>query len=229
MTTSVNYAVHNAPGRVEALKRSIASIVDQVDIVRVYWNNLEPVFIHDKVINLTGPDKTDNGKFAGVPFVTDEHFFSCDCDIIYPNDYVYKTLGVMEEHQLAVVSYHGRQIVNSDVIHTNYYYGKHRVYSYLNEVTELTPVDIVGTGVCCTDTRFFRPLRVKDSKFICMSDLVFSLAAAKEGIDLFVAPHPSGWFEPIRFHNNIYNIFKNKDQTEQASHVVEIARIKGII
>jgi len=235
MIISANYATHKAPGREDALKKAVESIVDQVDVVRIYWNEYSPNeipkwFSQEKIQNSSGVcGMTDEAKFFWIQEdMDDEYYFTGDSDIIYPSDYVYKTLGMMAEHDLKVISYHGRQIVNSEVIHTNYYYGRHRVFSYLNEVTEFVPVDIVGTGVCCTDTRFFKP-SIAQSKHKCMSDLVFSLEAAKAKIDLFVAPHPTGWFEPIRLEGNIYNTFKNKDQSEQASIVVQIAKLKGII
>jgi hypothetical protein len=227
MIITANYAIHDAPGRLEALRKSVESIINQVDVVRIYWNAFSPDripewFVYQQnIVNWYGEDYTDNGKFFAMYLIENEYYFTCDGDILYPEEYVYKTLGMMVENDLKVISYHGRQIVTDHDWESSYYYGGHRIYSYLNEIQDFVPVDIVGTGVCCTDTRFFKP-NIARSKHKCMSDLVFSLEAAKKGIDLFVAPHPTGWFEPIRLEGNIYNTFKNKDQSEQVGLVKEI-------
>jgi hypothetical protein len=89
--TSANIATH-AP-RLESLRKTVDSLLPQVDVVRIYFNDathqngqrktikIHPVSGH---VNLT-----DNGKFYFLDHTEpDEIYFTCDDDIIYPPDYV---------------------------------------------------------------------------------------------------------------------------------------------
>ena len=104
------------PCRQNQLSLMISSIIDQVDEVRVCLNDFEdmPEWLQnmDKVY-LTIPIKnyTDNGKFLNLPgtgSVSDilaannprkpEYYFTMDDDIVYPPDYVEKTIERIERY-----------------------------------------------------------------------------------------------------------------------------------
>ena len=65
------------------LMKVVDSLVDQVDLVRIYANDYEPKIDHPKVQVTTGEDMTDNGKFFWLP-ESKGIYLSCDDDIIYP-------------------------------------------------------------------------------------------------------------------------------------------------
>ena len=231
MKTTANYATHPAPGRLEALRISVESIINQVDIVRIYWNeyNVHDVpdwFRHnDKIECAFGPNRTDNAKllFLGPK---NEYYFMADDKIIYPSDYVEVMLRHLETNQ--VVSCHGRKIVTDGNYLNSYYLGSHLVYDYRMEVKEMKPVEIIGTGVTAFDTAWFRPDTIANDKRHKMSDLLFSLEAAKQNIPLFVIPHAEGWLRCQQMPSSICAEMQKTDQKEQIEIVKEIINILGL-
>jgi hypothetical protein len=91
MKTSANIATH-AP-RLESLRKTVDSLLPQVDVVRIYFNECDPpewATQNDKIHPVSGHvNLTDNGKFYFLDHTEpDEIYFTCDDDIIYPPDYV---------------------------------------------------------------------------------------------------------------------------------------------
>jgi len=89
MITSANFVTYPGEKRLQALEFAVASIRQQVDIVRICWNNytsIPPGF--DFALNkIPIEDLTDNGKFYFVPFANEDMYLTCDDDILYPEDY----------------------------------------------------------------------------------------------------------------------------------------------
>lgn len=230
MKTTANYSTYPGIGRFAALKRSVKSIINQVDQVYIYWNltqwGLIPKWFKDnhKIINLVGENLTDNGKFYPLKFRQDCIYLSCDDDLLYPKGYA----DFMAEQAKAytVVSLHGRRIQLDQDWQTSYYYGGHLVYSYLNDVDRIQKVDIIGTGVAAFNTKKFRPESIVHDPRHKMSDLLFSLEAAKQDRAMYVLPHKGAWVKPIRMESSIYSETYRGDQTEHVKIVKEIVNLK---
>jgi hypothetical protein len=217
---TANYATYGNPARLKALKQSIESIVNQVDIVRVRYNGS----IHDrhlfegiermpKVEFYCGEDLTDLGKFFGLSFLKDEYFFTCDDKIIFPPDYVKRTISLIDRHR-CIVTYHGRILRND----SSYYKGNHTLFDYRRQQTVEQPVDVPGTGVMAFRTDYFCPVEILDSPYMKMVDLVFALQARKEKKRIICLKRAAGWIRSINM-KGIWHEFnegpRKKPETEQ--------------
>ncbi len=208
MKKTANFATY--PPREAALKKAVESIIDQVDEVRIHFNEYiyQEIPLHfqnmEKVFCSAGDNFTDNGKFEPLDnFAYDtleEYYFSCDDDIIYPQDYVEKTVANIQRYGI-IVTYHGRKLQGLD---RNYYRG-HKSFRCLGEVTEDVVIDVAGTGVTAFDTRYFHPEGITQDKRQKMSDLLFSLEASKQKKVIGCCSHEAGWIKTIIHDENIYD------------------------
>lgn len=168
--------------RLPFLDQAVASLIDQVDEIHVYNNS------HN-------PDLTDNGKFYPLSQLTEPcYFFSCDDDIIYPSDYTAKMIKAIEQHSgQAIVTHHGRRLKG---IGLNYYRG-HYNYRCMDDIHGTCRIDVAGTGVTAFRTDVFNPCNICTSSDHRMSDLVFSLEAAKQQVPIYIQPHMRGYFQDL--------------------------------
>lgn len=223
MITSANYATYPAPGRLESLLKSIDSIINQVDIVRVYFNGytLDQIpSLPPKVqaICIPGLDLTDLGKFYPLKHLTKhEYYFTCDDDIQYPPDYVQHTL--RHAHLGPVLTYHGR-IINPLGNPKSYYRGGHFVYSYLDPHPTSYELHIPGTGVMMIDTSQAEIGHIPDSP-ARMADLVFANACDSP---IHLVPHSGGWLKNIWVDGSITQQFTNRS-ADESLHLFQIKKL----
>ena len=171
-------------GREEQLRRTIESLNGQVDEIIIYDNDINK-------------DITDLGKFYGLR--SNVYYFSCDDDIVYPGDYVQRTIEEIEKHK-CIVTYHGRKLKGKGL---NYYTG-HESYSAFRNVFDTKFIDIAGTGVTAFNTNYFNPKDITSSKFMKMSDIVFSIEAKKQSKNIILLPHSQGWINEQKTAINIH-------------------------
>ncbi len=186
---------------------------------------------NNKILGTFGGDLSDNVKFSELPLINlfgkHELFYSCDDDLIYPPEYVAYLRTWLIDHP--VVSLHGRKLQTTGNYLNSYYRGSHLVYDYRCHVADLQEVEVIGTGVAAIDTSKFCPSEIYRSPFKKMSDLVFSLEAAKQGVPLFVVPHPENWVQSIQMSESICQEQQNQPQLDQIDHVKQIMQLKGMI
>lgn len=187
-------------------QKAIASLSDQVDLIFLYDNN-------------TKTDLTDNGKFYGLSRISDPcYYFSCDDDLQYPPDYVQKTIEAIEKHK-CIISHHGRVLKGKD---RNYYTG-HASYRCLSDQFETLPLHVAGTGVTAFRTDYFNPTELHKAKDHRMSDLVFSLEAARQDRTIMTIPHRKGWIKQLDIdHTTSCHTVMSKNQTRLISVANEI-------
>jgi len=224
---TANYATYKDPARLKALRQSVESIIDQVDLVRIRYNGsindrhmfngLEQM---EKVEFYVGEDLTDLGKFFGLSFLKNEYYFCCDDKIIYPPEYVMHTVKMIDKHQ-CIVTYHGRVLVKDEM----FYKGKHRFIKYNRELTSDCLVDVPGTGVTAFKTDYFCPAEIIDSPHHKMADLVFGLMARQEKKRIVCLKRSAGWIKSINLPG-IWHEFnegpKAKPETEQVNLMKQI-------
>lgn len=202
-------------GREENVKKAVESLLA---------NSIVP---NDIIVynNAVQPDLTDNGKFFGLSVIDEPcYYFSCDDDIIYPPDYIRKTIEHIEV-QRCIVSYHGRKLVPERVGKS--YYKGHRAYACLHTYPETVEIDVCGTGVSAWSTEYFHPFNLHLAHDQKMSDLVFSLEATKQGKKIMHIGHKAGWIQaqPIPMEKTIYGT-EHKNETRQIELACEIFNIK---
>lgn len=198
--------------REEYLQRTIASLKDQCDEMFIYRNDRMP------------EDYTDNAKFIFLTmFNKPIYYFSCDDDIIYPPDYVSKTIREIEKHK-CIVTYHGRILRG---LNRSYYEG-HTALSCKHSFISTHPLDVAGTGVTAFRTDYFNPIDIYKSEDKCMSDLVFSLEAAKQGKTIMHIGHEGGWIIPQDLPKGTTIYEKNWQNCKRQSEIAdEIWKIKN--
>jgi hypothetical protein len=221
MKTTANYATYPAPGRLESLKLSINSIINQVDLIRICFNqyqDIPPEFDHPKFeCIIPERDLTDLGKFQWLPTAENERYFTCDDDIIYPSDYVAHT---SRHSQLgSVLSYHGR-IINPLGNPRSYYRGGHTVFSFLDPCPISAQLHVPGTGVMMIDTSQAEIDPLPDSP-PCMADLIFANACQSE---IHLVPHAGSWLKNHYVHGCITSRFTNKS-ADESQHLDQIKKL----
>jgi hypothetical protein len=222
MKTTANYATYPAPGRLESLRLSINSIINQVDLIRICFNSYEsipPEFDHPKFeCIIPDHDLTDLGKFHWLFKITEhERYFTCDDDIIYPPDYISHT--IRHEHLAPVISYHGR-IINPLGNPKSYYRGGHVCYSFLDSHPAPLQIHVPGTGVMMINTMEAEIDRLPDQP-LCMADLVFANACQSE---IFLIPHAGRWLKNNYVHGCITSRFTNKS-ADESEHLIQVKKL----
>lgn len=226
MKVSANIATY--PPRFESLKQTVESIYNQFDIIRIWLNKYSdiPPVLPDperKIVFFFSDNLYDNGKFYGLEIVSeDEIYFTLDDDLIYPSDYVNKTIEAIEKFG-CIVTYHGRALMGSGL----YYYKGHRAYRCLDKVDSNVVIDVAGTGVTAFDTRYFHPKGLSLSKDVRMSDLIFSLEAAKQNKTIGLLAHEAGWIKHIHNEETIYQTESKLGANRQREIADEIYRIRN--
>lgn len=197
--------------RAHTRHKAIDSIKEQLDFLLVADNSNADI------------DQADNAKFQMLDKIEQPCImFLLDDDLIYPPDYVARTLAAINKYG-CIVSYHGRQLLGEGL---NYYKG-HRAFACLDEVNSDEMIDVAGTGVTAFKTSYFHPKGLADAKDLRMSDLVFSLEAAKQGKQIGVIAHPRGWIKHINNKETIYETESRNGIRRQNEIADEIYRLNN--
>jgi len=232
MKVTANIATY--PPRKESLKRMLKSIEGQFDEVRVCFNDWPVKHIgegfHDldfeSPIKITAciasSNHTDNGKFIFLDTVEHpEKYCTLDDDLIYPPDYR-KRLEAAIDHYKCIISFHGRQLLGTGLN----YYTDHKIFHCIHGVIHDEIVDVVGTGVTGFDTRYFHPKGLANSPDQRMSDLVFSLEAAKQNKQMGVISHAPNWIGHIDNKESIFFTEASKGTPRQNQIANEIFQLR---
>lgn len=196
--------------RPEQLKKAIDSIRDQVDMVLVHDNSVEK-------------DLTDNAKFLYVNLLPDPcYYFTGDDDIIYPKDYIERTMQEIDENN-CIISWHGR-VLNPDA--DKYYSEMHKGMRYFQGSTEYLTLDVGGTGVMGFKTDYFKPF-IAFSEYNRMSDLVLSLQAARQGKAILSPPKKYKWINGQEVKSSIFTEEKGASQSNQIKLMKQILECKN--
>jgi glycosyltransferase involved in cell wall biosynthesis len=187
------------PGREESLKDVIKSIIDQVDELRIYANNMHqaPIKLHHRKLKwLFGDDHAgdlgDAGKFYQVEDINGYHF-TIDDDIIYPQNYVATLIAAIEHYERrCVISVHGRTFPSGLI--RSYYHGAISRYPCLRRVPRDTFAHVIGTGVLAYHTDTIR-IPFEEFKASNMADIWFSKYCQAKGIPRLVLKHDGGWIK----------------------------------
>lgn len=202
------------PGREPYLKKALESLKGQADNIRIYDNGI------------MSPDLTDNGKFYFLQeYKQPVYYLSCDDDILYPPTYVRDMVEAIDRLG-TIVTHHGRDLLSID----RSYYKGHRAYRCTGANDIEKTIDVAGTGVTGFRTDYFNPLDLWRAKEQRMSDLVFSLEAAKQERRIILLPHPHGYIRtfPIPMNKTIHGIESRRAQTQQIQLANEIFRLNHL-
>lgn len=195
--------------RPEQLAKTLDSLKGQADAINVHDNSKGPI------------DYTDNAKFSTLKMYKEPvYYLTCDDDIIYPLNYVNNMKYAIEKYK-CIVSFHGRILKPN----ASSYYSGHDVYDFRQHCPESKIVDVGGTGVMGFRTDYFNPTELYKSEYKCMSDLVLSLEAKKQGKTIVMASHLGNWL--IQQEVNDMGIMKShknnqNNQIKLANQILEL-------
>lgn len=211
------------PARIEHLKRSVASLVDQVDHLYVYLNNYAeiPDFLRDSRITALPAagraDLRDNGKFFHMASAPEGYFLTVDDDIEYPRDYAERLVEAIEFHdRSAVVGVHG--VILADPL-DRYFSAGRTVFSFKHARASFDQVHLLGTGTTGFHSSCIRP-NLSMFPSTGMADVWMAIQANMRDVKMFSIPRGPGWLTPITFHGHkeetLFDEFRSNDtmQTE---------------
>jgi hypothetical protein len=206
---SINIATQ--PSRLEQLKRTVESLYNQADVIRIYLNGFKKIpklpNPDGKITYTQGEDLTDNGKFYFLKEqAKDEYYFTCDDDIIYPSDYIEKTKELIDKFN-CIVTYHGRILKEG----CETYYGCHEEFRFHETILNNMWIDVAGTGVCGFHTSYFKP-KIWNTQHNRMSDIVFSLEARKQNKKIMLASHSQNWMRAQVVDSSIFSDRGNQEE-----------------
>jgi len=145
--------------------------------------------------------------------------FLLDDDLIYPPDYVETMIKAIKEFD-CIITLHGRLLLGKGLN----YYKAHKGFHCLGTVQESIVIDVAGTGVTAFDTRYFHPKGLASDSRLRMSDLLFSLEAAKQQKTIGVIQHKAGWIKHINNRETIFDTESNdcRIQNEIADKIYKL-------
>jgi hypothetical protein len=217
-TSTIKLGVASIPEREQSLEVALDSLYNQVGKITVYLNGYPdvPQFLKRGKIKVLRSQAYGNRGDAGKFFTPGRGYnFHADDDLIYPPDYVEKTLAKLEEykHECAV-SYHGRILYQSPV--QSYYRDAFRVYHCLKDQPEDAFAQFAGTGALAYHSSTIMPRR-SDFRAPNMADIWFGLLAQKREVPLLIAAHRAGWIRDTKLIKpgaTIYQKEKNRDELQ---------------
>ena len=186
------------PARLEILPITIESLLPQVDRLNVmlngYGHNFVPACCKHVKINIEFLDNTmtDAAKFYGIEKLKG-YIFTCDDDILYPPDYVQKSIAKIEEYKRQyVITYHGR--VFSTLPIYSFYRDRAEMFRAIEGFEGDHFVDCAGDGVSVWHSDTLK-MRYDYCELPNMSQLWFALACNKAGVKQIAISHEEGWLK----------------------------------
>lgn len=182
-------------GREKLLNNTIKSLKGQVDEIFVIYRGTRLIST-DVNYEIHDNSKGDAAKFY--KYCQDKNYsdvwFFCDDDLLYPSDYIEKSLKHLEKYPKSILSYHGRTIKLRPV---ESYYRFSRIQSFrcLHEVNNYEHIGVngtLGTGVMFFNSGVIE-LNYEDFKYPNMADIWMAKFAIEKGVKMVVCPHKADW------------------------------------
>jgi|TARA_Y100000310_G_scaffold169451_2_gene169505 hypothetical protein len=212
MSKIITGNIATIPSRMEQLIKTIDSIINQVDEIRVAFNGYHPddfrtvmdIFDNQIIFSLTNNEYGDAEKFFWAEY-TEGYYLSLDDDIIYPPTYVKDMIKEIDKH--GIVTHHGRSFDSFPI--TSYYKGASKRVQCLSENLDYGTIQFGGTGVLGFNTKHFKPSFSIFTR-ANMSDIWIGIEAHKQGKTITTLPHSENYFTYQHVEHTIWDD-KNND------------------
>jgi len=192
--------------RINSLKDSVDSIINQVDELRIYLNdytNIPNFLINDKIKTFIGSQCDGDIKAKGKFYKCDEivgYHITIDDDLIYPPDYISTYLRKMNEYNNSVIITSLGKVTKPNSL--NYYRDNNYTYHFQRETENDYSVHMGGTGVMMYHTDIFKPNynEILNGSYV---DLFIGIQALTQRIPIITIKHKSDWiiFNDKEFKN----------------------------
>jgi len=209
----IQASLASIPVRIESLKRTVRSLLPQVDKLGVYLNGYTgvPKFLRgdpriDVARSQTHGDRGDAGKFFWAGAQDYDYHLTCDDDLVYPPDFAKRMVDGVERHRrLALIGLHGAMLRRNP---EDYHGSRSKVYHCLGTVEGDRTVHVLGTGAMA----WHRSLGVPQDIFECpnMADLWLARWANGRGVPRIVLSHRKGWVRSTTQGDTIWSASRRK-------------------
>ena len=214
--------IASLPERKECLEETVFSLYDQIDKIVIGLNNYDdvPYFLHMKKIECYLLDNSlgDAAKFYKIDEYTNDYYFACDDDIIYPNNYCETLIEKCNKYK-SVVGLHGVNIITP----VKSYYKNRQVFHGFSELKNDVEVDLVATSSCLIDTSILK-IKLDNFPIPNMADIWLGDLCKKQSIKSYSIQRKDKWIKysgKMSDKWTIYDDFKSKKDNEQTKIVSE--------
>lgn len=210
------------PQRVKGAIKTVESIYDQADIIRIYLNGYDEIpeeFKRDKIEIYQGEDLKSTGKLFKA-MTPNEYYFTMDDDIIFPPTYADDMIKTLKEHNDKAFISCGGKILKK---------GKKRSYfrditlslHALKNVSKNTFVQVI---INCSGLFNTNNVKIDYTKFkyLYMDDIEVSIQLQEQKVPALVRAHKANYLiynEPEGFTLHKKYVNKDKTQTEMVNSI----------
>ncbi len=187
------------PSRVDQLERVVEALLPQVDRLCVYLNGHPqvPSFLRRPAIEVESSqehgDRGDAGKFFWCCEPFDYHL-TCDDDLVYPSDYVYRIVSAIERYgRRAVVGLHGVKLSGN----LDAYFNSRKVVHFAHKLAADRPVHLLGTGTVGYHRSTLK-VRRDDFERPNMADIWFGLLCQRQQVPCVALSRDAQWLRGIK-------------------------------
>lgn len=218
---SVTACLASIPSRKAALSKTVASLIDQVDALKIHLNGYDsvPFFLnHPKIEVVLGDNsRGDNSKFHWIDSLNG-YVFTCDDDLLYPPDYINRMQNGINVYR-CLVGASGSSFKEKGPL-SSFLKGI-EIHPLQKEISKDTNADIVGTGTLGFHTE---DLRLKFSEFVDfnMADISLLRIAKREKLPRKVIRHPHQWITRSTTDHGIYeqNLVDDSLETRKVNDIL---------
>lgn len=219
----ITFNMATMPERISGAIKTIESVYDQADIIRLYLNNFDSIpkeFKKEKIECYYGEDLKSSGKLFSA-LNKNEYYFCIDDDLIYPKTYAKDMISKLNQYNdEIVVSLHGKILRGGKK--TSYFRNLTLSLQCLKNVANDTWVHVIGNGVSVFNTNKVK-INYKDFKYYYMDDIMVSIQMQKQNIGGLVMAHNSNYliYNPPTKGTTLHSTYVNNDktQTEMANSI----------
>ncbi|MEY4348250.1 MAG: heparosan synthase [Actinomycetota bacterium] len=195
---TITVGLTSFPPREEQLKIAIKSLVDQADCIKLYLNEYTeiPAWLSEfPTVHTTlavHGDLKEVGKFAQLDDV-EGYVSTVDDDIIYPTDYIARSILRLEQYQRKVII--GVHAVRFNPLNPHYLSDR-TVFHFKEPLGSPTPAETMGSGTCTYHTSVIKFTRA-DFPILGHADLFIGKKSVNEGVPLICVDRPENWLVEI--------------------------------
>lgn len=182
------------PQRFHNLEKSIISLRNQVDEIRIFLNGFNAIPSRVYMVGARlywSQDEWpagERGKFHNAP--ENCYFLTFDDDMIYPPKFVETLKNKLQQFDNKIVAgFHGKTYTKLPI--NSFYKDFTNVYPVLKEVETDTWVNVIGTGCQMIHTSLYKPDPTQ-WPHAGMSDIYYSIELQKRNIPALVVAHKAG-------------------------------------
>jgi uncharacterized protein (UPF0297 family) len=215
----ITASLASIPSRVQALKETIDSLINQVDCIYVYLNNYADIpdyLNHEKIKVIKSQeafgDLGDAGKFYPANQINGYHL-TCDDDIIYPHDYAQTLINAIERfNRNAIITFHGRRFYSRNI--QSYYHSAEVKVSCFKGFAKDLIIDVPGTGAMAYHTNTIR-YSIHNFELSNMADIWAAKRAKEMNVPIMCLQHLPGWIKQSQKVNKNDSIYMHQNRNDK--------------